>query len=62
MSEPATLEQMLREIEEIVNKLEQSNPNLAEALQLYERGTYLSEACRQLLAQAELTIQDIRQK
>lgn len=62
MSEPATLEQMLREIEEIVNKLEQSNPNLAEALQLYERGTSLSEACRQLLAQAELTIQDIRQK
>jgi len=62
MSEPATLEQMLREIEEIVHKLEQSNPNLAEALQLYERGTHLSEACRQLLAQAELTIQDIRQK
>jgi exodeoxyribonuclease VII small subunit len=62
MSESATLEHMLREIEEIISKLEQSNPNLAEALQLYERGTHLSDACRQLLTQAELTIQDIRQK
>jgi exodeoxyribonuclease VII small subunit len=61
MNEPQSLEQMLREIETIVQHLEQGNISLEESLKLYERGAQLTEQCRMVLEQAQLTIKNIRQ-
>lgn len=61
MNEPQSLEQMLREIETIVQHLEQGNLSLEESLTLYARGAQLTEQCRTVLEKAQLTIKNIRQ-
>ncbi|GAB4558383.1 MAG: exodeoxyribonuclease VII small subunit [Anaerolineae bacterium] len=51
-----TFEQAYRELEEIVQKLEQGGLMLEESLQLYERGVTLANICNAHLEQAELRV------
>ena len=51
-----TFEQALRELEEIVNRLENEPLSLDESLALFERGQMLGAYCAQLLDKAELKV------
>ena len=55
----AQFESALKELEEIVAKMEQGELALEESLQLFERGTQLSRQCRQALDTAELKIRNL---
>lgn len=57
--ENLTFEQALRELQDIVNKLETGQVSLEEAIEMYERGVKLSKHCIQKLTQAELRIKKI---
>jgi exodeoxyribonuclease VII small subunit len=52
-------ESALKELEEIVAKMERGDLPLEESLQLFERGTQLSRQCRQALETAELKIKNL---
>jgi|WetSurMetagenome_2_1015567.scaffolds.fasta_scaffold893132_2 exodeoxyribonuclease VII small subunit len=54
--EPPSFEQLLKRLEEIVNRLEQGDVPLEDSLKLYEEGLALSKTCGERLAQAELTL------
>jgi exodeoxyribonuclease VII small subunit len=55
--QPASFEQALAEVEEIVHDLEEGKIGLADALQRYEQGVQLLKDCYQLLEKAERRIQ-----
>ena len=55
----AQFESALKELEEIVAKMEHGELALEESLQLFERGTQLSRQCRQALDAAELKIRNL---
>ncbi|MBB3059813.1 MULTISPECIES: exodeoxyribonuclease VII small subunit [Microbulbifer] len=50
---PATFEQALEELEELVERLEAGDLPLEEALADFERGVKLTRECQQKLASAE---------
>lgn len=50
-------EQSLKSLEALVNRMEQGNLPLDEALQAFEEGVNLSRQCRNLLNQAEQKVQ-----
>jgi exodeoxyribonuclease VII small subunit len=52
----STFEQLLKRLEDIVNRLERGDVALEDSLRLYEEGLKLSTACSERLAQAELTL------
>ncbi|MEF3276018.1 MAG: exodeoxyribonuclease VII small subunit [Chloroflexus sp.] len=52
-------ETLLAELQKVVERLEHGELSLAEALQLYERGTELVIACQQLLDTAELRVRQL---
>ncbi len=52
-------EEALKELEQIVAKLEQGNVGLEESIHIYERGEALKAHCEQLLKKAELRIEKI---
>ncbi|MCA1955147.1 MAG: exodeoxyribonuclease VII small subunit [Anaerolinea sp.] len=54
-----TYEQAVAELEEIVNALEDGTAALEETLALFERGQALSQRCAELLAQAELRVEQL---
>jgi exodeoxyribonuclease VII small subunit len=54
---PLTFEAGLRELEGIVKEMEGADLPLDRALELFERGTKLSEACRKQLQEAETRIE-----
>jgi len=54
---PATFEARLRELEAIVKEMEAADLPLEKAVELFERGTRLSAACRKQLAEAETRIE-----
>jgi exodeoxyribonuclease VII small subunit len=62
-----SFEDLYRELEETVRKLESGDPStgsgrvlpLAEALALFERGTHLAEECNALLDGAELHVRQL---
>ncbi|CUS97103.1 exodeoxyribonuclease VII small subunit [Candidatus Chrysopegis kryptomonas] len=54
-----TFEQALRELQNIVDKLETGQVTLEEAIEMYERGVKLSKYCIEKLTQAELRIKKI---
>lgn len=56
MKKEQTYEEALREIEEVVRKLEGGNLPLEESLQLYEKGVRLTKYCSGLLERAEKRI------
>ena len=57
-----TFEKKLAELEAVVKRLEGSDVPLEEALQLFERGIQLSEACRKELAEAEMRVEILMKK
>lgn len=57
--ETLSYEQALSELSQIVAVLESDDKNLAESLDLFQRGQELSQYCARLLDQAELKVQQI---
>ena len=49
----------LKELEQIVSRLEQGNVALEDSIQIYERGEALKAHCETLLKQAEMRIEKI---
>ena len=59
-SEPApSFEELYRELEETVRRLETGDLTLDESLALFERGTELAERCNVLLDSAELRVRQL---
>ncbi|MCX8049927.1 MAG: exodeoxyribonuclease VII small subunit [Methylohalobius sp.] len=50
-------EAQLKELEQIVERLEQGDISLEESLKLFEKGVQLARTCEQMLQQAEQKIQ-----
>ncbi|NCC30812.1 MAG: exodeoxyribonuclease VII small subunit [Chloroflexia bacterium] len=59
-SDVETYEALYGQLQAVVNRLEQGDLPLAEALLLYEQGTRLATACQQLLDHAELRVQELQ--
>ena len=57
--EVLSFEDATRELEEIVQALENGHVPLGESLKLVQRGRELSDACAQMLDQAELTLSQL---
>ena len=60
MSEERSFEELQRELDELVAKLERGDVPLDEALELWRRGEELHRACVALLDRAELEIEELR--
>ncbi|GIV63383.1 MAG: exodeoxyribonuclease VII small subunit [Chloroflexota bacterium] len=58
-AEQLSYEQAFAELETIIHRLENEQPTLEEALQLYERGQALVQRCAALLDQAELRVRQL---
>lgn len=54
-----SFEAKLSQLEDIVDSLEKDLPPLEEALEAYERGVKIADACLEQLRQAELRIEEI---
>lgn len=52
-------EKSVKRLEEIVNKLENGNITLDEAMKLFDEGTKLTAGCYEILRKAEQKITDI---
>jgi exodeoxyribonuclease VII small subunit len=55
-----SFEVALKQLEEIVTKLERGDVPLEESISIYERGEALKKRCEALLAQAEERVEKIR--
>ena len=55
-------EQSLGELETVVKQLESADLPLEKALELFERGMHLSEACRKQLTEAETRVEILMKK
>jgi exodeoxyribonuclease VII small subunit len=55
-----SFEELQRELDELVARLERGDVPLDEALALWERGNELYRACAERLERAELRIEDLR--
>ena len=55
-----SFEEALGELETIVNKLEQGEVSLDDAVQAYERGTELKQHCQKRLHDAKMRVEKIR--
>jgi exodeoxyribonuclease VII small subunit len=60
MSDERSFEDLQRELDELVARLERGDVPLDEALQLWRRGEELHRACVALLDRAELEIEELR--
>ena len=60
MTEPPTFEDLQRELEEIVVRLERGDVPVDEAIALFRRGEELYKACAARLETAELRIEELR--
>ena len=56
MAKKLTFEETLLQLEEVVDKLENSDASLDEAVKLYEKGIKLSVACDKILNEAKQKI------
>ena len=57
-----TFEELQRELDELVARLERGDVPLDEALALWERGEALYRACAEQLDRAELRIEELRRE
>jgi exodeoxyribonuclease VII small subunit len=55
-----SFEAALKQLEEIVTKLERGDVPLEESIEIYERGEALKKHCEALLARAEERVEKIR--
>ena len=60
MSGERSFEDLQRELDELVSRLERGDVPLDEALALWRRGEELHRACVELLDRAELEIEELR--
>lgn len=60
--QPAPFEQSLKELETLVEKMEQGDLSLEESLQHFERGVQLTRACQQALKDAEQKVETLLKK
>ena len=60
MTPERTFEELQRELDDLVARLERGDVPLDEALALWERGEELYRACAERLDQAELRIEELR--
>ena len=61
MSEQRTFEELQRELDDVVARLERGDVPLDEAVALWRRGEELHRACVERLDRAELEIEELRQ-
>ena len=61
-SETPTFEKSLKELEALVEKMEQGDLSLEESLRHFERGVALSRACQEALKTAEQKVEILMQK
>ncbi len=54
-----SFEEALRELEQVVGKLESGNVELEQSIAIYERGAELKKHCEARLAQAQARIEQI---
>ena len=59
MSTDATFEELQRELEEIVTRLERGDVPVDEAIELFRRGEDVYKACVERLQGAELRIEEL---
>ncbi len=59
MDKQLTFEQHMKQLEQLVGKLEQGEVALDEALQAFEQGMKLVALCKEQLAQAELKVEKV---
>ncbi len=57
--EEMSFEQSLKELEDIVSRLEQGNVELEQSIAIYERGEALRKHCDDLLKRAEAKVEKI---
>ena len=57
-----SFEELYRELEETVQRLEAGDLTLDETLVLFERGTTVAEMCNELLDQAELRVRQLTER
>lgn len=60
--ERISFEDALKNLEAIVNKLEEGSVSLEESVSLYEEGMKLSKHCSEILEKAELRIDKVNQE
>ena len=60
--QPAPFEQSLKELETLVEKMEQGDLSLDESLKQFERGVQLTRSCQQSLKEAEQKVQVLLEK
>ncbi len=58
-SDTQPFEEIYRELEDTVQRLESGDLSLADALELFERGSALAERCNLLLDAAELRVRQL---
>lgn len=58
-TEQLPFEAAMKELEDIVSKLEKSGVALEDSIALYERGEFLKKHCERLLKSAEMRIEKI---
>jgi exodeoxyribonuclease VII small subunit len=61
MQQPPTFEDVYKQLEESVRRLEEGGLTLDESIALYEQGMTLAEQCRGLLDRAELRVVELQQ-
>ena len=59
MENKVTFEEALKQLDEIVKKLESGENSLEESIELYKKGATLCGECSKLLENAKLTIKTI---
>jgi len=57
-----TFEEALQQLETIAERIEQGKIGLEESIDQYERGMALVKQCRDILAKAELKIEQLQQR
>ena len=55
-------EESLKELEEIVKKLENGETTLEESMELFEKGVVLTKNCRKLLDEAQLKVKKVTEE
>ena len=60
--ERPSFEDALKQLESIVEQLESQEITLEDSVKLYERGIELSKLCNNVLNDAELRIQQVKEK
>ena len=62
MKKELSFEEALKELEDIVIKLEKGDISLDEAIKAYEKGSALKEQCEKRLNEAKLKVEKIEDK